>query len=105
MQQSFQFYTSSLDLHTKVKLNSFIDGLVRDKYGDSKGVTHFKPLEHQDNAIYVMVSSIADLQKIEARGIKHVHSGDDDYDFLMLLLSLKNGQLHYNSLEDDSFLL
>ena len=52
-----------------------------------------------------MLSSIADLKKIEARGIKHVHDGRDHYNYLMILLSLKNGQLQYKSFEDDSLLL
>ena len=52
-------------------------------------MTYFKPLAHQEDADYVMVSTIAD----QARGIKHVHTGKYWYDYLVVLLSLKNGQL------------
>ena len=52
-----------------------------------------------------MLSELADPEKIEARGIQHVHTGKSENNYLMLLLSLKNGQLQYKSFEDDSLLL
>ena len=68
-------------------------------------MTQFKPLSHQEDADYVMAAKIADLEKIEARGIKHVHTGRSNSNYLMLLLSVENGQLQYKSLEDHSLIL
>ena len=53
-------------------------------------MTQFKPLSHQEDADYVMAAKIADLEKIEARGIKHVHTErrKSVNNYLMLLLSL-----------------
>ena len=108
--QSIHLYSSSLDLLTNVLLNSFVDGLAsEDTNGyNAIGVTQFKPLVHQVDAEYAMISKIADLEKIEARGIKHVHDKSSTWrptNYLMILLTFKNGQLQYKSLEDDSFLL
>ena len=61
----FEFYNSSLDHLTNVKLDSIIDGMG--------GVYRYKSLDHQIDADYVMVTIITDLDKIEAQGIKHVH--------------------------------
>ena len=69
MRTKFHFYNSSLDLLTEVELNSIVDGLGY--------MTDFKPLVHQEDAEYEMISSIRYLDKIEASGIKHVHNGSN----------------------------
>jgi len=68
-------------------------------------VTEFKPLVHQEDAEYVLVSRIADLKKIEARGVKHSHTGEGLYTYVMIEMLFMNGQLQCKSLENNSLLL
>ena len=111
--QSIHLNNYNLDPLSKVSLNSFVDGLAgKDQFGrDTIGVNQFKPLVHQKNAEYVMLSNIADLWKVEDRGIKHFTGPRYSIHYklginhLMILLSFKNDKLRYKSLEDESFLV
>ena len=64
---SFQLYTSSLDRLNKIEFFNIVGGL--------NSTTQFKPLVHQEDAEYVMISNIYGWN-IEEKGLKHVvHKG------------------------------